>query len=93
MATTSLRVLGLEPKTYGLKGRCNECPTEADATTYESADTPLTDQLTDFSGKCNPADPELRVVIAAWPELPEAIRAGIVAMVKAAGDFTPTATP
>jgi hypothetical protein len=29
-------------------------------------------------------DPELAAVVATWPELPEAIRAGIVAMVKAA---------
>ena len=28
--------------------------------------------------------PDLAAVVAAWPELPEAIRAGIVAMVKAA---------
>jgi hypothetical protein len=30
------------------------------------------------------ADPDLAAVVAAWPTLPEAIRAGIVAMVKAA---------
>jgi hypothetical protein len=29
--------------------------------------------------------PELAAVVAAWPSLPEAVRAGIVAMVKAAG--------
>jgi hypothetical protein len=29
-------------------------------------------------------DPDLAAVMAAWPELPDAIRAGIVAMVKAA---------
>ena len=29
-------------------------------------------------------DPGLAAAVAAWPELPEAIRAGIVAMVKAA---------
>jgi hypothetical protein len=29
-------------------------------------------------------DPDLAAVVAAWPELPEAIRAGILAMVKAA---------
>ena len=29
-------------------------------------------------------DPDLAAVVAAWPSLPEALRAGIVAMVKAA---------
>ena len=28
-------------------------------------------------------DPDLAAVVAAWPELPEAIKAGILAMVKA----------
>ena len=31
-----------------------------------------------------PPDPDLRAVIEAWPDLPKAIRAGIVAMVTAA---------
>ena len=31
-----------------------------------------------------PDDPDLAAVVAAWPELPEAICAGILAMVKAA---------
>ena len=31
-------------------------------------------------------DPDLAAVVAAWPELPEAIKAGILAMVKAARD-------
>ena len=33
--------------------------------------------------KCH-GDPELAAVIAAWPELPPAIRAGIIAMIAAA---------
>jgi hypothetical protein len=32
-----------------------------------------------------PADPDLATVVDAWDRLPEAVRAGIVAMVKAAG--------
>jgi hypothetical protein len=31
------------------------------------------------------ADPDLASVVNAWDRLPEAVRAGIVAMVKAAG--------
>jgi hypothetical protein len=33
-------------------------------------------------------DPDLGAVIRAWPELPEALRKGIVAMVKAASGNT-----
>ena len=32
-----------------------------------------------------PADPELAAVVAAWPTLPPAIRAGVLALVAAAG--------
>jgi len=31
-----------------------------------------------------PEDPELAAIVAAWPTLPSAMRAGVVAMVKAA---------
>jgi hypothetical protein len=34
--------------------------------------------------ECVVADPDLSAVAAAWPDLPEAIKAGIVAIVKAA---------
>ena len=37
-------------------------------------------------------DPALATVIDAWPHLPDALRAGIMAMVKAAGDQTPEAS-
>jgi hypothetical protein len=33
---------------------------------------------------CVVPDPDLAAVVDAWPELPEAIKAGIMAMVKAA---------
>jgi len=33
-----------------------------------------------------PIDADLQAVIQRWPELPEAVKAGIVAMVQAAGD-------
>ncbi|MDA0991881.1 MAG: hypothetical protein O3A51_14165 [Verrucomicrobia bacterium] len=31
-----------------------------------------------------PGDPDLAAVVEAWPKLPEAIRAGILAMIRAA---------
>jgi len=33
----------------------------------------------------DPIDPDLQAIIDAWPTLPEAIKVGILAMVKAAG--------
>jgi hypothetical protein len=36
-----------------------------------------------------PADPDLATVVDAWNRLPEAVRAGIVAMVKAAAPGEP----
>jgi hypothetical protein len=32
------------------------------------------------------ADPDLRAVVEAWPTLPEAMKAGILAMIRAAGE-------
>ncbi len=40
---------------------------------------------TDSSPPETPLDAELQAVIEAWPDLPEAIRAGVVALVKAGG--------
>jgi hypothetical protein len=36
------------------------------------------------TGELRPTDPELAAVAAAWPDLPAALRAGILAMVRAA---------
>jgi hypothetical protein len=38
-----------------------------------------------FAAEIGPAAPDLAAVVSAWPGLPEALRAGILAMVKAAG--------
>ena len=38
----------------------------------------------DSAGKPEPMDPELAAVVKAWAHLPEPIKAGILAMVKAA---------
>jgi hypothetical protein len=37
--------------------------------------------------RCPSNLPDLAAIVAAWPELPEAIKAGILAMVKAAQKF------
>jgi hypothetical protein len=45
---------------------------------------PLPDEGGAESGALAAIDPNLAAVVAAWPTLPEAIRAGIAAMVRAA---------
>jgi len=40
-----------------------------------------------------PTEPELAAVVAAWPDLPPTIRAGIVALVNAAAPATPSTAP
>ena len=49
---------------------------------------PVTDSSSDSSSSGNPPlDDDLRHLIAAWPTLPDPVRAGIVAMVEpAAGE-------
>ncbi len=96
----SLRRTGLEPVTFGSVDRCSKFVSDGPATTYDDADQALTALLTYFSQNwpdldpdarrrvlaicLEQEDPELRAVVKAWPDLPEAVRAGIVAMVKAA---------
>jgi hypothetical protein len=35
-----------------------------------------------------PANPKAAAIVAAWPELPEAVKAGILALVKAATEWS-----
>ena len=54
----------------------------ANKTTYENASQALSGELSAFSP---PLDDDLAEIVEAWPTLPEPIRAGIVAMVRASG--------
>ncbi len=58
---------------------------ENDAHSDARGDDPpsMPDSPTPISPPSSPIDPDLRAMIAAWPTLPPAIRAGIVAMVAA----------
>ncbi len=58
--------------------RSSQSATESDMTRPQRATQGTTRLL--------PDNPDLAAVVAAWPSLPEAIKAGIVAMVKAARD-------
>ena len=58
-------------------------------TTCKTAKTQLTPQLTPKSQKQAKIDtselpPDLAEIVAVWPELPEPVKAGVLAMVKAA---------
>jgi hypothetical protein len=75
-----MRLLRLEPKTYGLKVR------EAQDA---NSDTPITSDRSEISVADCVAflarqSPDLAAVVEAWDRLPEPIRQGIVAMVRAA---------
>ena len=80
------RLPGLEPGTYGLEGRCTPDATAANTSTSAQPPERLAALLGAFAAEIGPAAPDLAAVISAWPGLPKALRAGIVAMVKAAGD-------
>ena len=70
--------VGLEPT--GL------APQRTDGTRVtEPAPSPETKYGTKTDAETAPDDPDLRSVVDAWPNLPEAIRAGIVAMVQTCG--------
>ena len=70
-----MRVLGLEPSTYGLKGRCE------DSQVLDSQ--ALSEHTPGKRTKKRTKDIELTAIIEAWPTLPEAVQAGIAAMVRA----------
>lgn len=72
---------GLEPPRFpcGKQGGPSEGGAQSGALPGDSAPKPAP-----ATPPTPPADPDLGAVVAAWPALPPALRAGIVAMVKAA---------
>ena len=65
----------------GFEDRCARDVTPQPISTYNPHDTRLTDVLTELGGE----NPELACVVRNWASLPDAVRAGIVAMVEASG--------
>jgi len=64
----------------GCTNGCTNSPENGNGATLELADA--------TNSKCLEllaANPELRGVIDAWAELPDAVRAGVLAMIRAAG--------
>ncbi len=83
---------GLEPQTYGLRVRRPGDVTASKAKDLRPEPTDLVPTLVpsslgaDPAASCPPlADPDLARVVDAWPFLAEAIKAGILAIVQAAG--------
>jgi hypothetical protein len=64
---------------YGLKIRCGDSKKAG-----KPAKTPTESKSFPQPFPFSPSDPELASIVQAWPNLPGPIRAGILAMVKAA---------
>ena len=67
---------GFEPTTRGLRIRCPVHKTPINTRLSAVPAEPLTENLTETA-------PDLAEIIAAWPKLPEPLKADILAMVKA----------
>ena len=73
------RVNGFEPSTFTLATCTPPLGSSDTASTCEEHDS--TPSL--YPSSCNATEAELKQLIAAWPSLPEPVRAGILAMVAA----------
>jgi hypothetical protein len=77
---TSLGRAGIEPATHGFSGHCST-NTTADFTENSN---PIQNHLSPDLSLNVTNHPQLADLIRAWPSLPEALRAGILAMVTSA---------
>ncbi len=80
-----MKVLGLEPKTYGLKGRCPENISDDKTSTYDSGKTTGTHPGTQQRAPEARIDPDLQAIIDHWKDLPEHIRQTIKTIAETAG--------
>ena len=86
-----IRLEGLEPPTFGSVDRHLRNTSSEKTNAYAKSKQKLTPQLTPESQKESEIDAgklpdDLAAIIKAWPELPEAIRSAIVAIVRASND-------
>ena len=71
--------MGIEPTTYGLKVREDNGLSPSKAATSDNSDSVLASCL----AMIRETSPDLACIVAAWHTLPEAVRVGILAMVRA----------
>jgi hypothetical protein len=76
-----VKAVGLEPTTYGSKDSLRDNPSLVNATSSDIAENDLASCLALLARK----SADLALLVERWDALPEAVRAGIVAMAKAAG--------
>ncbi len=74
---------GLEPATCGLRNRCKVNVTAVTTTTYAIRANPA-QRWAQRAQENGPVDDDLAAVINVWPGLPDAVKVGILAMVRAA---------
>jgi len=73
-----MRVLGLEPKTYGLKGRC--CDSVSDANKELTGED--TSDLSTCLDTLLQQNPDLARLIEVWPDLPNNIKQALKALLQ-----------
>ena len=74
---------GVEPVTFGSGGRRPVYPTGCNLNALHDDIPAMVAPVVADQVETTPADPDLVRLIEAWPRLPEAVRAGIVAMLNA----------
>ncbi len=82
------RAIGIEPTTFSLGSGRHSAETPENTEVFEGGSATPSYSASYSTPKSTPeapADPELAAVVRAWPDLPPAIRAGVLALVKAAG--------
>ncbi len=77
-----MRAEGLEPSTNRPKGHRPASASPCNTTTYDSPPADLSSCLAFLAG----INADLAGVVEKWPTLPAAVKAGVVALVKASAD-------
>ncbi len=85
---TEKRATGIEPATFSLGSGHHIAESPVNAEASEGGSVTPSHSASYSTQNATPeahADPELAAVVAAWSDLPAAVRAGIAAMIRAAG--------